>query len=95
VRLAAQDFGSPLAAGGEPRAIAPEAEPPPEVTLDDVMKAAVSKSLVAAHGDCAKAARFLGISRPSIYRKMARYGLRRSGISEGIDIGLNVAPRTN
>jgi DNA-binding NtrC family response regulator len=95
VRLAAQDFGSPLPADGAPRAIAPEAEPPPEVTLDDVMKAAVSKSLVAAHGDCAKAARFLGISRPSIYRKMARYGLRRSGVSEGIDIGLNVAPSTN
>ena len=53
--------------------------PPPEITLDDAMKAAVAKSLVAAHGDCAKAARSLGISRPSIYRKMARFGLRSSG----------------
>jgi DNA-binding NtrC family response regulator len=44
-------------------------------SLDDVMKAAVQRSLVAAGGDCAKAARILGISRPAIYRKMVRYGI--------------------
>ena len=49
------------------------ADTPP--SLDDVMKAAVERSLVAAGGDCAKAARILGISRPAIYRKMARYGI--------------------
>jgi len=54
-------------------------QPAAELTLDDAMRAAVAQSLKAAHGDCAKAARFLGISRPSIYRKMARYGLRGSG----------------
>ncbi len=44
--------------------------------LDDAMKAAIAQSLDAARGDCAKAAQSLGISRPAIYRKMARYGLR-------------------
>ena len=50
-----------------------------DITLDDAMKSAVARSLDAARGDCAKAAQALGISRPSIYRKMARYGLRASG----------------
>jgi transcriptional regulator of acetoin/glycerol metabolism len=40
------------------------------------MKAAIAQSLDAARGDCAKAAQSLGISRPAIYRNMARYGLR-------------------
>jgi DNA-binding NtrC family response regulator len=44
-------------------------------SLDDVMKTAVQRSLIAAGGDCAKAARILGISRPAIYRKMARYDI--------------------
>ena len=47
-----------------------------ETGLDDAMKAAIARSLDAAGGDCAKAARSLGISRPAIYRKMTRYGLR-------------------
>lgn len=45
------------------------------VSLDDVMKTAVQRALLQAHGDCAKAAKLLGISRPAIYRKMARYGI--------------------
>jgi DNA-binding NtrC family response regulator len=83
VRIAAQVSGSTPSADGARQISALEDKPSPEITLDDVMKAAVSKSLVAAHGDCAKAARFLGISRPSIYRKIARYGLRRPGVGEG------------
>ncbi len=74
--------GSTASADGWRHSSTIEDKPPPELTLDDVMKAAVTQSLAAAHGDCAKAARFLGISRPSIYRKMARYGLRRSGFQE-------------
>jgi DNA-binding NtrC family response regulator len=69
-----------------------EDKPPLELTLDDVMKAAVTRSLVAARGDCAEAARFLGISRPSIYRKMARYGLRRSGFQERGVVTANLTP---
>ena len=49
-----------------------------ETALDGAMKSAIAQSLYAAGGDCAKAARALGISRPAIYRKMARYGLRAS-----------------
>jgi DNA-binding NtrC family response regulator len=45
------------------------------LSLDDAMRAAVQRSLNRANGDCAKAARMLGISRPAIYRKMARFGL--------------------
>jgi hypothetical protein len=41
----------------------------PSVTLDDAMKSAISRSLHAARGDRAKAARSRGISRPSICRK--------------------------
>jgi DNA-binding NtrC family response regulator len=52
---------------------------PANITLDQAMKSAVARSLAAARGDCARAARSLGISRPSIYRKMARYGLQSSG----------------
>jgi transcriptional regulator with PAS, ATPase and Fis domain len=60
----------------------PEAADDPiaaNTALDDALKSAVAQSLDAAHGDCAKAARTLGISRPAIYRKMARYGLRATG----------------
>jgi sigma-54 dependent transcriptional regulator, acetoin dehydrogenase operon transcriptional activator AcoR len=69
-----------------------EDKPPLALTLDSAMKAAVAQSREAAHGDCAKAARFLGISRPSIYRKMARYGMRRSGFQER-GLPSNRAPR--
>jgi len=46
--------------------------------LDVAMRSAIAQSLDDACGDCAKAAQSLGISRPAIYRKMARYGLRAS-----------------
>jgi transcriptional regulator of acetoin/glycerol metabolism len=39
------------------------------------MREAVELSLRRACGDCAKAARLLGISRPAIYRKMVRLGI--------------------
>ena len=87
---------APAGAPGDGARQSPETDDqrPPELTLDDVTKAAVAQSLEAAHGDCAKAARFLGISRPSIYRKMARYGLRRSGFRERGVITSTHAPRS-
>jgi len=87
---------APAGASGDGARHSPETDdkPPPELTLDDITKAAVAQSLEAAHGDCAKAARFLGISRPSIYRKMARYGLRRSGFRERGVITSTHAPRS-
>jgi DNA-binding NtrC family response regulator len=53
-----------------------------KTALDDAMKSAIARSLNAARGDCAKAAQSLGISRPAIYRKMARYGLTARGKSQ-------------
>jgi two-component system response regulator HydG len=52
------------------------------MTLDDAMKAAVQRSLEFARGDCARAARLLGISRPAIYRKMARYGISSASVRQ-------------
>jgi DNA-binding NtrC family response regulator len=90
-RLAARVAGDSNAGTG---GVSAEVDrPPAERTLDDAMKAAVARSLAAARGDCAKAALFLGISRPSIYRKMARYGLRRSGFRDGAAITPNRIPR--
>jgi hypothetical protein len=48
--------------------------------LDDVLKDTVQRSLLEAAGDCAEAARLLGISRPAIYRKMARFGITNSSL---------------
>jgi DNA-binding NtrC family response regulator len=82
-----------LSVGDERDSAALDDPPAPELTLDDAMKAAVTQSLAAAHGDCAKAARFLGISRPSIYRKMARYGLRRTELRQrNIDPSIRMPP---
>jgi len=92
-RIAAQVAGSTAGADGTGPSSAHEEQPAPEVTLDDAMKAAVAQSLAAARGDCAKAALFLGISRPSIYRKMARYGLRRSGYRDRAGIRPDRPPR--
>ncbi len=95
-RIAARTPTSSLSigdlSGGDARdSAALDNTPAPELTLDDAMKAAVTLSLAAAHGDCAKAARFLGISRPSIYRKMARYGLRRTELRQrGIDPSIRI-----
>ena len=47
--------------------------------LDHILREAVEQSLLQARGDCAKAARILGISRPAIYRKMVRLGFERCG----------------
>lgn len=50
--------------------------------LDDVLKETVERSLLEAHGDCAEAARLLGISRPAIYRKMTRFGITNASLRQ-------------
>jgi DNA-binding NtrC family response regulator len=92
-RIAALAPGSIASADGARQSTAIDDKPPPELTLDNAMKTAVTQSLAAARGDCAKAARFLGISRPSIYRKMTRYGLRRSVFRERGGVAPNRVPR--
>jgi DNA-binding NtrC family response regulator len=48
--------------------------------LDHILREAVERSLRQARGDCAKAARILGISRPAIYRKMVRLGISNASV---------------
>ena len=48
--------------------------------LDYILREAVERSLRQARGDCAKAARILGISRPAIYRKMVRLGISNAAV---------------
>ncbi len=48
--------------------------------LDHILREAVEQSLRQARGDCAKAARILGISRPAIYRKMVRLGISNAAV---------------
>lgn len=48
--------------------------------LDHILREAVAQSLRQARGDCAKAARILGISRPAIYRKMVRLGISNASV---------------
>jgi DNA-binding NtrC family response regulator len=61
----------------------PAVRPGPSLQqLDDVLKDTVERSLFAARGDCAEAARLLGISRPAIYRKMARFGFTNASLKQ-------------
>ncbi|HLW71587.1 MAG TPA: sigma-54 dependent transcriptional regulator [Candidatus Binataceae bacterium] len=69
---------SPLdgpAAAPDSRSRSPRIKP-----LDDVLKDTVERSLLESGGDCAEAARLLGISRPAIYRKMARFGITNASL---------------
>lgn len=45
-------------------------------TLKEVERAIVARTLTAVKGNKKEAARLLGISRSSLYAKLARYGLR-------------------
>jgi transcriptional regulator of acetoin/glycerol metabolism len=48
----------------------------PPVGLADWEAQAVRSALVSSEGNVTKAARCLGITRATLYHKMARYGLR-------------------
>jgi len=50
--------------------------------LDDVLKDTLQRSLIEAQGDCARAAQLLGISRPAIYRKIARFGISHTWLRQ-------------
>jgi DNA-binding NtrC family response regulator len=47
--------------------------------LDDALKKAIERSLVAAGGDCSRAAAMAGVSRVTFHHKMVRYGLTARG----------------
>ncbi|MCV9963198.1 sigma-54-dependent Fis family transcriptional regulator [Pararhizobium sp. BT-229] len=55
---------------------APDAEPP-IFSFEDAERQAIKNALVAEHGNLSKVAQRLGISRPTLYRKLAQFGIRR------------------
>lgn len=69
--------------------------PPRSATLEEVLKHAVQHSLRAARGDCAEAARLLGISRPAIYRKMARFGISNASLRQSFGFNRGIDPRAS
>ncbi|MBD5539017.1 MAG: sigma 54-interacting transcriptional regulator [Desulfovibrio sp.] len=70
----AEAMGAPVAPGG--RRGAPGAS---HGTLSEVEREAIRSALARADGNLSRAARALGVSRPTLYRKLARHGLDRQG----------------
>jgi transcriptional regulator of acetoin/glycerol metabolism len=65
----------------EPRAAAPagpEAEPAPAHSLEAAERVALREALSAERGNLTRVARRLGISRPTLYRKLDHHGIRRT-----------------
>jgi transcriptional regulator of acetoin/glycerol metabolism len=58
--------------------VAVAAVPQQAVSLDDLEQRAIKQALEAARGNLTQAARALGISRSTLYRKVERYGLDAS-----------------
>lgn len=54
-----------------------EAEPA-VLTFEDAERRAVRNALAAEHGNLSKVAQRLGISRPTLYRKLEQFGIKRS-----------------
>ncbi|MCE6953086.1 sigma-54-dependent Fis family transcriptional regulator [Cereibacter sphaeroides] len=49
-----------------------------DLSLDEVEEAAIRRAFAAAEGNVTRVAAMLGISRPTLYRKMRHYGIRRT-----------------
>ncbi len=60
------------------KAIAPPTPVSPGASLEDVGLAALRSALDAEHGNLTRVAQRLGISRPTLYRKLDHYGIRRT-----------------
>jgi DNA-binding NtrC family response regulator len=61
---------APVAAGAAPGSLPPEAS-----TLDAVEREAILRALEAHGRNISRAAEALGLTRPSLYRRMQKYGL--------------------
>lgn len=60
-----------------PAAVAPEPQPGP-ANLTDLEEQAIRHALAAEEGNLTRVAQVLGISRPTLYRKLKTYGIRRT-----------------
>jgi sigma-54 dependent transcriptional regulator, acetoin dehydrogenase operon transcriptional activator AcoR len=49
----------------------------PVCTFEDAERQAIKNALTAESGNLSKVALILGISRPTLYRKLGQYGIRR------------------
>lgn len=68
------------APGSSPPSTAPSTEPTTVAgpSLDDAGLEALKRALDAEHGNLTRVAQRLGISRPTLYRKLEHYGIRRT-----------------
>lgn len=55
---------------------APDREPPQEMTLEELERWAIERTIAASNGNMSEAIRKLGIGRTTLYRKLKQYGLR-------------------
>ena len=53
----------------------PAAPAPAQATLEDIERQAIAAALVRFGGNISQTAFALGVSRPTLYRKMSKYGL--------------------
>ena len=67
--------GSPIASQAAAPAPMPAAEPQSPLLLDEVIKKTLVRSLEETEGNRRRAADLLGVSRSTLYRMLARYGL--------------------
>ncbi|OWK23156.1 hypothetical protein AJ87_41735 [Rhizobium yanglingense] len=51
---------------------------PPVFSFEDAERLAIKNALVAEHGNLSKVAQRLGVSRPTLYRKLEQFGIKRS-----------------
>lgn len=69
----------PAALRTQPRGTsAPPVEAPAPANLTDMEEQAIRRTLIAEEGNLTRVAHVLGISRPTLYRKLKTYGIRRT-----------------
>ncbi|HSB11567.1 MAG TPA: sigma-54 dependent transcriptional regulator [Blastocatellia bacterium] len=71
-------------------------EIPPYLTLEEIEREAIEQTLERTGGNVKKTAQILNMHRPTLYRKLRRFGLKRgvSGEDETISIGIGSSTQT-
>jgi len=63
-------------------------EIPPYLTLDEIEREAIEQTLERTGGNVKKTAQILNLHRPTLYRKLRRYGLKKQASDEEEAIGI-------